>query len=358
MINADKYVDSLSKRPINEYIANVSGLLENVIVGGKGMPFFCPSPDSLAYVTNPGIHYFDYAAHVLRVSGVKSAGWQSHAIELLKRSLAFSKPKNIVYANNYLLSTNPSLNISTQDAKEIVDFSSVNYPGHALLVRSISSSPLTSKQTWDSLNESGFKYIFNRKVFYADYRTPPSKLPKSLREDINLIGKGPVEYIEDAPLGMIDFDTIANLYNSLYIDKHYQHNLKLSADWFRVAAETKQCKVNLFLLDKKIVGFSTLSHQGDSIIAGYAGYQPDLKDQHKLYRRAIGAIFDYAIRNKCLLHLSSGVGDFKKRRGCVVGSEYDAVYTEDCNFFDKYRWNILLSLYSNFAEAYAEDLNY
>ena len=85
------------------YIANVDGKLEVLTVGDRVIPLFVPSSQSSVYVTNPGIHYFDYVAHELEVSVVEGGRRRAACMRLLQHLLGFGEVRRIVYANNYIL---------------------------------------------------------------------------------------------------------------------------------------------------------------------------------------------------------------------------------------------------------------
>ncbi len=353
-----EYFKALSKRDLHQWIKNVDGTIDEFYIGERSIPLFSPTSKSSAYVTNPGVHYFDYVAHELEVTAVNGGYWRAKMLRILRHLLGFNNLSKIVYANNFLLSTNPAPNLSEGDISKLQDYIKTKFPRHALLIRSVGTPPITSLSSWNALKKAGFRFLFNRRVFYLDYREGVLKPKRSLRNDINSLSKGSLELIEDAPPEMVDFDAIAEMYCDLYIKKHYSKNLDLTASWFKMAASAGFIKTNLFMLNGETIAFAFYTQEGDKMIGAYLGYRDSLNREHKLYRRVIACTIRQAMNRRCLIHLSSGATDYKMRRGAIEAVEYEAIDISRCNIYDRIRWKALFSLSSKYIEPFSGKVVY
>ncbi len=352
------YLDTLSKRPIHDWIRNVVGIMDTCSIEGQTIPLFSPTAKSAAYVTNPGVHYFDYVAYELEVTGVEGGYWRAKALRTLMHLLGFGNFSRFVYANNFLLSTNLAFDLTKKGLQQLKDYTKSKYPGNALLIRSVATPPLTSTRSWEAMKAGGFHFLFNRNIFYLDYRGDIEKTKRSLRNDLNSLDKGSLQLIEDASPNIIDFKAIAEMYNDLYVQKHYANNLELTAEWFQMAIQSGFMKTNIFLLNGEMIAFACYTQEGDRMIGAYLGYRDALNREYKLYRRVIACCIRQAMQRKCIIHLSSGATDFKMRRGAKQAVEYEAIDISACNAIDRARWKALFKLSSKYIEPFSGKVEY
>jgi hypothetical protein len=127
-------------------------------------------------------------------------------------------------------------------------------------------------------------------------------------------------------IGDADIPRLAELYRSLYIDKHSSLNPGLTEDFFALTLRGNDLHYRALQRAGTIDGFIVF-FVDDGVLTGvFIGYDRGLPRRLGLYRQLIAVLVAEARDRGLLLNLSAGAAEFKSLRGAFPVIEYDAVY--------------------------------
>ena len=247
------------------------------------------------------------------------------ALRLGSELAGILKFDKFVFIHNSLLTTNLLENISFTDTLGAVRRINHELPGHYIGIRSISRS--INSSVHDTLAEGGFRMIAARSIYICKDPLEQLRRRRDHIRDSALIEKHHLRFRE--PVSDADFQIIAKLYRSLYIDKHSGLNPHYSAHYFQCAVKSRFLSIRLVLCgDDIIIGFIAFHQTTKALSIPAMGYDPN-GSQPFVYRALINLAFRVAAHNGLMLHLSAGAASFKRSRGATQEIEWMAVYVEN-----------------------------
>ncbi|MEM6804698.1 MAG: hypothetical protein AAF696_25095 [Bacteroidota bacterium] len=248
-------------------------------------------------------------------------------LAFIARLFAFSTLDEVVFVNNWLLSTNlyPK-EIPTHHLQILSAFLKEYYPHKAICFRSL--NPFLNQKLINELEDLGYQSVFSRKVFINRTEQPRAHRNKrNFKHDLKLWKKLSQIYrwekLENPT--KVDLRCIRKLYGDLYIDKYAQLNPDFSLTFFEELIERKILNVHV-LKDRDniiaVVGYFLFEGVQTASVIGYDRTYPK---EHGLYRLISLKIAELAEANKAILHASSGVSAFKASRGLQAHWEYNLI---------------------------------
>lgn len=116
---------------------------------------------------------------------------------------------------------------------------------------------------------------------------------------------------------------------------------------------------NYTLLNKQdeIVGFYIPFVLNNAVSVPWFGYKTTIKQKDGLYRLLMLNIIEYAKNNNYNLNLSSGVGEYKQRRGAKQYWEYLAIDYSHLNIFRKFIFSSLIFITNKISFPLAKLFN-
>jgi hypothetical protein len=243
----------------------------------------------------------------------------------------------VLYLNDWLMTTNPEVRLNTSQLQEITRYLTSEFPERAIVVRSV--NPVTRSELQNALLGSGFELIRSRRIYVFDPSRDGFKRKENLRKDLKLLRKWPGK-IGKGALSEKGIHRVAELYRDLYLRKYSSGNPDFTERFFRTVINEEVSEFRYLELDGEILAFTAWKHEPDSMLGTLIGYDTELPQERGLLRMAFAIDFGEALSRNVPYHLSSGNGQFKRLRGCVPTTEYDAVFSRHLSLRKRTCWKL------------------
>ncbi|PMO48562.1 hypothetical protein [Vibrio splendidus] len=296
------------------------------------------------YLSSPKVNYIDYNLDYIRRMGkgvIKSM--LIFIISLLSYILTLCNINRVVYINNFLIPNIPKNNLSESKVLDIICEFKNNFPRHAIIFKGANVETnknnimcLLSKKAYiwspSILKESGKKAV---------------KIRKTLKSDKKNIDNGVLSFEILNYIDIKESENIRNLYRNLYHNKYSSYSADYTALWFKTLSDPE----NGFSLvgvkhSNELVGFVSYHIGSEMIYSGLVGHK-DINGKLGVYRASIRYLIQQSEYLNKPLHLSSGAGEFKTRRGAKAHMEYDLVATDHLPAVQKMGWWLLTKIYNS-----------
>ena len=331
------------------YIDNVRADMRLLVIDGQILPLVVPEdgrPGECSNVCSPYTHYVRYGLDELEK-------WDNPALErlvgaslgALGKVLSDRRIEEVVYVNNWLLSTNPLPELSTEQIRHVTEFLVARFPSRAIVFRSVERfrhAPLLA-----ALARNGYRMATSRKVYYVPPPEPYGPCKDNLRLDRKLLASTPYEVIDQSRLGPADAPRLTELYRQLYLDKYSLCNPHFNDAFFEHVTRCDGVTVKAVRKDGRIDGFIGYFVLDGITIGLVIGYDLEQPRRLGLYRMCVGLLTEGARQAGALMHLSAGAGAFKMHRGALPAPEYDAVYDRHLSSSRRFAWRILRTVFSD-----------
>ena len=156
---------------------------------------------------------------------------------------------------------------------------------------------------------------------------------------------------------VVDVAKQVQLYNNLYINKYTSLNPQYNEKFFDMLKDNGFENYTLLNKQNNIVGFFVLFVLNDTVSVPWFGYDTSIIQKEGLYRLLMLNIIEYAKNNNLNLNLSSGVGEFKQRRGAKPYWEYLAINYSHLNIFRKLVYFSLIQITNKISFPLAKFFN-
>lgn len=321
------------------YIKNVETTLSVLQADSVILPLITTTyqPDN-SYVCSPYNHYFSYGQEEL--VRLENPPLEALFRLLLKPLMAYFKRigfDKAVMVNNWLLSTNLYPAMERSQVKVIIDFLTERFSDYPILFRSVDRSG--NPQLYQSLLDFGCHMVFSRQVYYQTPQSAQHK--KQFKIDRSRLRRTPYQVVDGSQLTAADVPRIVFLYNKLYLEKYSYFNPQFNDAFIKLA------------LDNNLLTIKALRHEGQlEAVLGYFtrrgvmtcplfGYNTDLPKKTGLYVLLSVLASLEGLHQDLRVHLSAGVGPFKRLRGGIAALEYNAVYLRHLSSRQQRSWRIL-----------------
>ena len=263
-------------------------------------------------------------------------------IKAIYRAGGFDKA---VMLNNWLLSTNLWQKLSPEQIQRIVDFLKVQFPDRAILFRSVDEH--SNPDLYSGLVAADCEMLFSRKVYFQDIAEAKKK--RDFKNDMRLYQQTDYELVGGNDFQAYDFARIVELYQMLYLDKYSKQNPQFTVNYL--------CE----MWGRGLMQFRGFRKNGrlDAVLAYYVrdgimtqpifGYDTSLPQEAGLYRLLSTQVVIEAQATGNCIHNSAGVGQFKRLRGAIPVTEYNAVYTKHLPYQQRVLWQTLTYLMNKIA---------
>ena len=298
------------------------------------------------YLTSLIASYIDYPKHILRNRILNIL------FSFLNKILVWSSIDKVVYINHWLISTNIHQDLSAEQIDEITKFIKQNFPDYAICFRNISKE--TNELLYNSLNQNKYRFLINRVSYYINKNNFAKVYKKqALKKDLSLYKKS--EYKISATIADSRLQT--QVYTDLYINKYTSLNPQYNENFFDLLTQNGFENYTLLNKQNKIVGFFVPFVINDTVSVPWFGYNTSVIQKEGLYRLLMLNIIEYAKNNNLNLNLSSGVGEFKQRRGAKPYWEYLAIDYSHLNIFRKLLYFSLIEITNKISFPLAKWFN-
>jgi len=346
---ARRYLGPLLARGPETYIANAHTALWALRAGALVLPVTAAEfhPDN-SYVCSPYAHYISYALQEFRE--LRNPPLEA-GLRLLFRALGVylrrSALDRVVYVNNWLLSTNLYPAGAAEQAADIVQALAAEFPDRAVVFRSVDKRG--NPELMAALAAAGCRMVFSRSVYYQDAGSAYVQRKRQFREDLKRFKRTPYTVIDGAALAPADAARVLELYNGLYLNKYSRFNPIFTLDFIQLALSERLLHVKALARDGRIDAVLGYVARRGLITAPLFGYDLRLPKEAGLYRQLSTLISLEAQARGDTLHLSAGVGPFKRIRGGLPAIEYNAVYAAHLPAWRRRPWALMQAVADRLA---------
>lgn len=266
-----------------------------------------------AFIMNPRCHYYFYLMDEFKVP---EAFWMGGA------SL-----RQAVGIENYPFSTNDLSQMTVSKLDQMKSPLLREFPRQALWLRGLYRE--FHPKLIGYLREQGWR-IFPAKPVY-DFRTDSSDftLKEAVKRDLKLMGKHSYRFDEHSlSWDARDWSRALELYRMVYIQKHSALNPDFRETAFSDLAALGSLEFcGIRDSSEQLVAIAAFRKHGSDFYSNpIIGYDTSLPQQLGCYRIMAAKIIERMKSQKVRFNFSSGVGEFKRRRGGVQEFEYHAVF--------------------------------
>ena len=331
---AKAYFAPMMKHGTAHYIQNVDAEISLLQMGEKYIPFVIPKFGSQCYVCSPYDHYIRYATYELRHLKPFWIRWIFHVVvaalgQLLKRCHF----NDVVYVNNWLLSTNLYPKLSKEEILHANRILKQRYPRRMIVYRSLNEA--TNQQLLNDLLGCGGKKMAGRQVYMTDPKDGSYQKKKAYKIDQTFLKKSNLSIRGATPA---DAPAIKKCYDDLYLSRYSPLNPQFSEDFFRNAIENQLFQFQLFSEQNQIVaalGYFCREQVMTTPIFGYDTLRPQ---ELGLYRLLSSLLMGISEKNGHVLHQSSGAAHFKSQRGASPYIEYNVYFDDGVLWRQRVSW--------------------
>ncbi|PKL76848.1 MAG: GNAT family N-acetyltransferase [Candidatus Melainabacteria bacterium HGW-Melainabacteria-1] len=344
------------------YFHNVDAEVQLLAAEGQIMPLVLgnrhPSVKN-SYVASPMAHYVDYAREEMAIELGAYPALRlalTPLIGLLEQCFRALELEQVVFVNNWLLSTNLYPNFDLAALNDITQLLISQFQDRSIVFRSV--NPTLNGPLYEHLLKLGYIPVFSRQVYLLDPASRSYAHKTSYLRDLSLQRRSRYVWESGQDLNMAHISRLADLYASLYLHKYSTLNPQFSLRFFETA------------LAQNWLNFAWLrrpdASQPDAVIGWFerdgvmtaplVGYDPSRPTADGLYRLATLKLLQEAIERNLILHQSSGVSKFKLHRGAVPAIEYNMVYDQHRPRHLRLPWQSLRGLTAGIIEPLVKRL--
>jgi hypothetical protein len=335
------YLSPLLAQGPGRYVANAHRTEVQVLrAGALTLPLTVSDfhPDN-SYVCSPYSHYVAYGGYeeVERLNNPAAVWAVRKLLGPLAAWLRRHDLDRVVYANNWLLSTNlyPALDLG--QVEKVATALPDQFPDRAVIFRSVDG--YRNPGLLATLEACGYRMVLSRQVYYQDPVVACAK--KQVKVDRSVLRRSPYRFVDARELGEAAIPRLVELYNLLYLQKYSTYNPQFTLEFVGHALAhhllTVWALVDGTSLDG-VVGYFT---RNGVMTQPFFGYDTRLPQELGLYRLlSLKTLLEGESRG-LLVHASAGVGPFKRLRGGVPTIEYNAVYDRHLPAARRRPWTLL-----------------
>ncbi len=323
---AVEYVSALVGDGPEVYLDNAKVTALALVVDGRVVPLILGARESgNAAVCSLRAHYVDYTLHEFARRHPRVPGWLVGTLSApLQALLGSSDVDDAVFVNNWLLTTNPPLQLTEPQTAELTEMLTARYPRRAIVFRSI--NPVLDERLFANLRKIGYAFLRARTVYLLDTREGRHLRHQNVRTDLKLPRQ--TGYCRRAGAAALrnEVTRLTELYRGLYLAKHTPLNPAYTEEFVRLTLESGFLAYLALTRHHRVESFASYFADRAVMTGSLIGYDRQRPTDVGLYRQAVALLVAEAAEREVILNLSAGAGSFKMYRGCSAVQEFDAVY--------------------------------
>lgn len=326
-----------------QMIGNLRAKVQSVRMGDVTVPMTLSEPPD-CYICSPTVTYIDYALeetrHFAAMPPLKVA---IRGLLWLCRPLMQATGINRqVQPNNWLFSTNPVPDLSSEQAETLRDDLVGTYPGRAIVIRSLNQT--ADADTIAALQGAGFVLLPARQIYAYDTVAKP-KPSIDMKRDAALLGGKIYSIVSADAFTAADFDRAAELYAMLYLEKYTPLNPAYTSTFLKQAHRIGLLRIfGLRGADQVLDGVVGTFTRGNTMTVPILGYDTAKPQETGLYRMLNAYAQAEAIAEGRFYNMSAGAARFKRYRNAEPMIEYTAVYVRHLGWRQRIATSIVQSL--------------
>ena len=354
---ARRYLLPLMMDGAQKYIRNVYNMqlmlakVDDVIIPITVSDFH---PDN-SYTVSPYSHYVSYGGYE-EVKHLNNPPVEA-LIKLLLFPVAWYFRKadldKVAYVNNYLLSTNLYPSVNSDQLSALCEALPRWFPDRVIVFRSVDARK--NPHLLDILKEKEYEMVLSRQVWYIN--TDEALRSRGYKEDARVLRNHKYEIVNGRDLSDEDLVRALDLYNMLYLEKYSYYNPQFTLEFMKLARDEEILHLLALKRDGKINAVMGFFIRNGAMTPPLFGYDTSLPKEERLYRLLTQVNIQEAVRRNLLVHMSSGVGKFKKARGGKSVIEYNAVYYRHLPAWRQKPWKLIQAI-SKYAIPYFQKMDF
>jgi len=345
---AHSLLGSLIRHGPQRLIDNADAEVRVLVAGDLVLPLVLGNPAPMvknSYVCSPTTHYIDYAKREVEIElrdQPFARALVPPLLDLLRPLLLWSKFEQVVFVNNWLLSTNLYPSMPHELMQSLRDLLVRSFPQHAIIFRSVNDQLNTALM--DQLQRLNFRKVFSRQVYILDPHDSRYQQKKSYQKDRSLARRSAYAWADAAQIQPADIARIKALYDDLYLQKYSYHNPQFNRHFFTMALHEHWLTFLVLKRQGRIDGVLGFVERNGVMTTPLIGYDRSVDAAAGLYRLISLKLVEQAAAHGLILHQSSGAAAFKRHRGSKASMEYNLIY--DRHLAPRYRlpWQLLDTL--------------
>lgn len=338
------YLSRLEAGGATSMVSNVA--VEVRAFQGAGFVLPIVTPDlgkGNCYVCSFRSHFCDYARYEIDVRRLGVLGRILKGCLLgLAGLMRVARSEQVVFVNNWLLSTNLYPNGVENQVLEIRDDVLREEPGRAIVFRSLNSK--SNEALVAALRRAGYRSICSREIYLLDTSAGLHRRRSNFRKDVKLLEGAGFEIVSNDDFSREDLERARELYGKLYLEKYTVLNPQFTQQLFQDGRDCGFLKFLGLRSEEGLVGVVAYYRCGDWITAPILGYETELPQSLGLYRMLTALLTLEGEKLGCRVHRSSGAAQFKISRGAVRELEYSYVYVEHLPWWRRFAWKLFLGI--------------
>jgi hypothetical protein len=338
-----RYVASLAAGGARHYVDNVDVEVKVLAVDGEVLPLLISDRvGHNADVCSPYAHYVEYTLEEVAKRHphvppqlFKALLWPLAAV------LKTGRIDQVVFVNNWLLTTNPRLNLTSPQIRELTARLVETCPESAIVFRSINAR--TDAAVLLMLRQNRYRLVRSRRIYLLDPTNVDYLDHDNAQWDRRLLARSPYRVVRDHEALAAYTPRLAALYHDVYLHRHSRLNPHFNEHFFALTLRENTLTYRAIERDGRIDGFVAY-FVDDRVMTGVLlGYDVGQPRKLGLYRLLFALLTAEAAEAGLLLNLGGGTGRFKLLRGAMAAEEFDAVYDAHLPPHRRFSWTLLLT---------------
>jgi hypothetical protein len=343
---------SIIKNGARHYIHNVDCDVFLLSDGELFLPVVVPDSNyKNSYVCSPYGQYIDYGYREVDIelgNNLIASKISKGAIKVFEKYAPRHSFDQVIFVNNWLVSTNLYPFIEKKKLKEITDLLVSKYPKRAIVFRSLSTA--LNKDLIEKMLPLGYEQVLSRQIYIVDPKKGIYRKKKAFKEDLRLQrNRSEYQWVEADQCSPDVWKTIKGFYDNLYLKKYSLINPQFSNAFFRDSIQNKWLRYHFLQKEGKIYACIGYLYRNGIMTTPIIGYDFDLPQKEGLYRLTSLQITQEGVQNDLIVHSSSGASKFKKVRGGEAHLEYNLVYNKHLSRGRKFPWQTLQTMTKHIA---------
>jgi Acetyltransferase (GNAT) domain len=345
---AHSLLDRLIRHGPQRLIDNADAEVRVLVADDLVLPLVLGNPAPSvknSYVCSPTTHYIDYAKREIALElhdQPFARALLPPMLDLLRPLLLWSKFEQVVFVNNWLLSTNLYPSIPHELIQSLCDLLVRSFPQHAIIFRSVNDQ--LNATLMKQLQALNFRKVFSRQVYILDPHASRYQQKKSYQKDRSLARRSAYAWADATHIQPTDIARIKALYDDLYLKKYSFHNPQFNRHFFAEALRERWLTFLVLKQQGRIDGVLGFVERNGVMTTPLIGYDRSVDAAAGLYRLISLELVEQAAARGLILHQSSGAAAFKRHRGSTASMEYNLIH--DRHLAPRYRlpWQLLEAL--------------
>ncbi len=259
----------------------------------------------------------------------------------------FCKINQLIQINSRLSSLNLYHNNVINNLDAITNTLVKKYPQHAIQLQCVNE--VTDPELMKKLEHMGYLLVPIKLTNF--YRDKSIYMKRShTKRDFSVLRNTKYTVIKHDELTIEDMKRIHELYQILFIQKHSEHNLDYTVQFFEQAWKNKWYTFTaLRSPEGKIDGFITYKRHNNVTACGPLGYDTNLPSKLGLYRMLFALNLQPAVDEDLTYNMGSANDLYKVNRGSERVLDHYAIYCKHLSLHRRFPWLMMRFIYKHIA---------